>query len=464
MRRCFAAVGAGVLAMALASCGTGADNGGVSAGVAVSLSPTSSGAEPASAPPGSVTSSVVEADPSPDVTTPSDVTTQSEGTTSSDATSSTPGVTSPDGVTSTVASLAPVVVAPEVTFTSLGGFNEPIALAARPGAVGGSFYLAERDGTIRRIGPDGGKGQVVADLGDRTEPGGERGLLGLAFAPDGNHLYVNYTDPSGNTHVDELPVDGDGLIDTRQRRKVIKISQPYPNHNGGNLAFGPDGMLYIGMGDGGSGGDPDRRALDPSERLGKLLRIDPQRSADGKDYTVPTDNPYVAVKGAKPEIWSIGLRNPWRFSFDRLTGDLWIGDVGQDKWEEVDMVTAASGGGRGVSFGWSAMEGNHPFNDDQPADGHTPPVWEYPHGDEGCSITGGYVYRGTAIPGLYGAYVFGDYCSGKVWAAVPATSGEPIAGVTELGVVKDLASFGQDADGELYTLSLTAGLSRLDPA
>ena len=462
MRRsaAFAAFAAGVLALTLASCGVEPPENGVAVRDAVALVPTSSARDSTAptGPPAAVTTSVVAAD------TASEVATSTDGTTPSDATTLPDTATSSGGTTSTVASLAPVAGGLAVTFTSLGAFTEPIALAARPGTTDGSFYLAERDGTIHRVGPQGGSGQVVADLGDRTSPGGERGLLGLAFAPDGNHLYVNYTDPSGNTHVDELPVDGDGLIDTCERRKVIKISQPYPNHNGGHLAFGPDGMLYVGMGDGGSAGDPDRRALDTSERLGKLLRIDPQPSSDGKDYTVPADNPYVAVKGAKPEIWSIGLRNPWRFSFDRLTGDLWIGDVGQDKWEEVDMVTAASGGGRGVSFGWSAMEGNHPFNDDQPANGHIPPVWEYAHGDDGCSITGGYVYRGTEIPGLYGAYVFGDYCSGKVWVAVPAAPGEPIAGVTELGVVKNLASFGEDATGELYALSLDGGVSRLDPA
>ncbi len=347
-----------------------------------------------------------------------------------------------------------------VQLTVIGKFDEPIAVAVRPGAPASEPpYLLQRGGVIRRL----AEGDDVAlDLSDRTAPGGERGVLGMAFAPDAAHLYVNYTDADGRTHVDEFAVDALGAIDGGSRREVLTVKQPYANHNGGDLVFGPDGMLYIGLGDGGDANDPQRRALDVSTLLGKMLRIDPRESPDGMPYSVPADNPYVGVDGARSEIWSIGLRNPWRYSFDRATGDLWIGDVGQGQWEEIDVALAADGGGRGVSYGWSAFEGTHRFNDDQPADGQTSPVWEYEHGDAGCSVTGGYVYRGSAIPALVGAYVFGDYCSGRIWAADPGPAGE-IADVHELGKVGDLASFGEDAGGELYALSLRGEVSRLDP-
>ena len=196
---------------------------------------------------------------------------------------------------------------------------------------------------------------------------------------------------------------------------MLTIDQPYGNHNGGNVTIGPDGMLYIGMGDGGSGGDPERRALNVTSMLGKILRIDPTPSA-GAPYTVPPDNPFVGVDGARPEIWSVGVRNPWRMSFDPATGDLWFGDVGQGAIEEIDVAWAADGAGRGINFGWSAFEGSSRFNEDQPPDGATPPIYEYEHGEAGCSVSGGAVYRGAAIPALVGWFVYGDYCSGNLYA------------------------------------------------
>jgi glucose/arabinose dehydrogenase len=226
--------------------------------------------------------------------------------------------------------------------------------------------------------------------------------------------------------------------------------------------FGPDGYLYIGLGDGGSGGDPERYALDASSRLGKLLRIDPTATA-GAPFTVPDDNPFVGVDGADPTIWSIGLRNPWRFAFDEPTGDLWIADVGQNEVEEVNRSvpsTDGSGAGRGVSYGWSAFEGNDRFNDDESGDGHEPPVVTYRHEDGNCSVGGGAVYRGTAIPDLRGWYVYGDYCSGRIWGYDPTSSPEsPV--IVELGSLGTLSAISPDASGELIAVANDGTLARL---
>ena len=254
----------------------------------------------------------------------------------------------------------------------------------------------------------------------------------------------------------------DGTVDTESRRHVLDQDQPYDNHNGGNIVFGPDGYLYLGLGDGGAGGDPERRGQDTSTILGKLLRIDPSTPSSDLGYSIPADNPFIDVDGARPEMWSIGLRNPWRFSFDRETGDLWIGDVGQGQIEEVDLAPAADGSGRGVDFGWSAYEGSQRYNDDQPDGDFQLPLTEYDHGGGACSVTGGYVYRGTAIPALVGAYLYGDYCQGDVWALQRLDDGT-LHQVT-LGTVASLSSFGQDAAGELYAMSLSGTVYRLSAA
>ena len=301
---------------------------------------------------------------------------------------------------------------PTVSLAEIDGFSRTVDMSWRP--TDGQMYVVEQDGRVVML-TDGEPAAVALDMTDLTSAAGERGLLGLAVSADGTLAYVDYTDNDGNTQIDEYVIDTDGTFDPATRREVLGFDQPYPNHNGGDLAFGPDDMLYIGTGDGGSGGDPDRRALDLGEWLGKMLRIDPRPSADAA-YTIPPDNPFVGVDGARPEIWSIGLRNPWRFSFDRSTGDLWIADVGQGQWEEVDVAWASDGGGRGLNFGWSAWEGNHRFNDDQSPDGVTPPIHEYEHVGADCSISGSALYRGTAIPALVGWYVFADYCSGQVRA------------------------------------------------
>jgi glucose/arabinose dehydrogenase len=308
---------------------------------------------------------------------------------------------------------------------------------------------------------DGTIDVVVRDISDDTTTDAERGLLGVTFSSDGSLLYVSFTDEDGNSRIDEYGVVEDGTVDTESRRSVFDQDQPFANHNGGHVATGPDGFLYIGLGDGGAAGDPERSSLDPSTVLGKLLRIDPSRPSTDLPYSVPEDNPFVGVDGARAEIWSLGLRNPWRFSFDRTTGDLWIGDVGQNVWEEIDRSTVAEGAGRGVDFGWSAFEGTHRFNDDQSSESHTPPIFEYDHGEDGCSVTGGHVYRGTQIPGLVGTYVFGDYCSGLIWGLQQATDGSVTR--TELARFSTLVSFGEDAAGELYAVSLDGEVARLSP-
>jgi glucose/arabinose dehydrogenase len=344
-----------------------------------------------------------------------------------------------------------------VTITQLGAFRQPVDVKFNP--TNGTTYVVEQNGVVVVM-KDGQPDVVALDMTSLTDAGGERGLLGLAISPDGTLAYVDYTDTNGNTRLDEYAVAADGTFTPSSRRNVLGFDQPYPNHNGGEVMFGPDQMLYIGTGDGGAGGDPERRALNLSEWLGKILRIDPRQSASGP-YTVPPDNPFVGVAGARPEIWAVGVRNPWRFSFDRQTGDLWIADVGQNKWEEVDVAWAAEGGGRGMNFGWSAMEGNHPYNKDQSADGATPPVYEYAHGDAGCSISGGVRYRGTAIPALVGWYVFGDYCGSTVRAL--RIEGHAVTGEVVLGSVPTISAVTESAGGELFVSSLDGHVYAVTP-
>jgi glucose/arabinose dehydrogenase len=346
---------------------------------------------------------------------------------------------------------------PAATLTELGTFEQPVGFSWRP--TDATTYVVEQGGRVV-IMTDGQAGATALDMSNRTKAGGERGLLGLAVDADGSFAYVDYTDNDGNTEIDEYAIRPDGTFDAATRRKVLAFDQPYPNHNGGEVVFGPDHLLYIGTGDGGGANDPERRALDLGEWLGKMLRIDP-RPADTAAYSVPPDNPFVGVAGAHPEIWSVGLRNPWRFSFDRQTGDLWIADVGQDSWEEVDVAWAADGTGRGMNFGWSAWEGNHRFNDDQSPDGATPPIYEYPHGDAGCSISGGVRYRGAAIPELVGWYVYGDYCSGQVRAL--KITGAAVTDEVTLGKVASISAVTETPDGELLVLSVAGPIYAMTP-
>jgi glucose/arabinose dehydrogenase len=377
-----------------------------------------------------------------------------------DTTQPTTAVQSTSAATDTATTVAtpPATLAdPVVTLTQLGTFPAPVEVAFRP--TDGLTYVVEQDGLVV-IMTAGQPGDVALDMTDLTGADGERGLLGLAINAEGTLAYVDYTNNDGNTRIDEYAVGADGIFDPATRREVLGFDQPYPNHNGGDIDFGPDHMLYISTGDGGSGGDPDRRALNLGEWLGKLLRIDPQPSAGGA-YTVPPDNPFVGVEGARPEIWSYGLRNPWRISFDRSTGDLWIADVGQGQWEEVDAGWAADGGGRGLNFGWSAMEGNHRFNDDQSTDGVTPPIHEYEHVGGDCSISGSALYRGTAIPALVGWYVFADYCSGQVRALQIADRAE--VKQVALATTGSVTAVGEGPDGELFVLTAPGSIYAITP-
>jgi glucose/arabinose dehydrogenase len=389
-------------------------------------------------------------------TSPSDATTSVAPTDTSAA--GAPTTLAPPAGETTVATAPPGPLGdPVVSLTQLGTFKQPVEVAWRP--TDGAMYVVEQGGRIVMM-TNGEPGAVALDMTDLTSASGERGLLGLAISKDGALAYVNYTNNDGDTRIDEYAVNADGTFDPATRREVLGFDQPYPNHNGGDLVFGPDNMLYIGTGDGGSGGDPDRRALNLGEWLGKMLRIDPHPSGDS-GYTVPSDNPFVGVDGARPEIWSIGFRNPWRFSFDRATGDLWVADVGQNQWEEVDVAWAADGAGKGASFGWSAMEGNHQYNADQSADGAIPPVHEYEHVGQDCSISGSALYRGSAIPELVGWYVFADYCSGQVRALQIVD--RAVAKMVPLGTSENVTAVSEGPDGELYVVSGSGPVYALTP-
>ncbi len=286
------------------------------------------------------------------------------------------------------------------------------------------------------------------DISDMVSTESERGLLSIEFSPDfaeDGVFYVDYTDRDGTTHVARGNVDPDtGLADPDSLETLLTVEQPYPNHNGGLIRFGPDGYLYVGLGDGGSAGDPENDAQDLSTLLGTLLRIDVTAGGEGP-YAVPDDNPFVDTPDARPEIWAYGLRNPWRFSFDRETGDLYIADVGQDEWEEIDFEPASSVGGR--NYGWSRYEGTHVYDDTREAPDAVMPVYEYGH-DAGGSVTGGYVYRGSEHPGLAGVYLFADFESGRIWGLRPTEDGWEAHGFTDTDLL--CVSFGEDTGGELY--------------
>lgn len=374
--------------------------------------------------------------------------------------------TEPDVVSSTtIRALGYVdtVAGVEVELTEVGRYEEPIAMVFRPDAVD-QAYIGERAGVVLHVDTATGDTSAVLDITDDTTTDGERGLLGLAVAPDGAHLYVSATNLDGDTRIDEYTIAEDGSLDEDSRRIVLALDQPFANHNGGHLAFGPDGMLYIGLGDGGAAGDPLRAGQDHEQLLGSILRIDPN-GVDGSAYGVPDDNPYVDVDGARPEVWLKGVRNPWRFSFDRATGDLWIGDVGQDEIEEIDLLPAGPdgrGAGRGANLGWNAMEGDQPYEDGTEPEDHTPPVFTYPHADGGCSVIGGYVYQGQ-IAELFGAYLYADYCAGEI-RALATVDGEVVDDATVAGPVDGPISFAQDPAGEVYVLTQSGPVLKLTPA
>ena len=353
--------------------------------------------------------------------------------------------------------------APELHLTKVADIDGVTAISARTGTR--TLYLTQQDGVVRTLRNGALASAPAVDLQDRvSQDGGERGLLGIVFSPDGTRMYLDYTDRDGNDRVDELTMQGRNA-DPASRRTLLVVEDPQPNHNGGQLAFGPDGDLYIAMGDGGAAGDqgtghaPGGNGQSLGTLLGKILRIDPTPSGAAA-YTVPADNPFVGTDGARPEIWAYGLRNPWRFSFDRRTGDLWIGDVGQDKYEEIDHVRATDGrnAGKGDNFGWNRMEGDHPYQGDAPAD-VVAPVHEISHDTGACAVIGGYVYRGSAVPDLDGTYFFSDNCDGTIRTLVPDGKGVT-AGDTGLDV-SSVSSFGQANGGALYVASLEDGIYQL---
>ena len=346
--------------------------------------------------------------------------------------------------------------AAKVRLVRVAQLDQPVAMAIRPGER--TLYVVEQVGRVRAI--RGGRldPTPVLDIADKVTAGGEQGLLGLAFSPDGRYLYLHYTDRSGDHQVSELTMQGQ-RADPGSERSVLQIDDPFGNHNGGQLAFGPDRRLYLAFGDGGGGGDPEGNGQSLDSLLGKILRIDP-RPGGGRPYRVPSDNPFVDREGARPEIWAYGLRNPWRFSFDAATGDLWIGDVGQNAYEEIDYEPAGSGG---RNYGWNRREGRHDYNGGERPSGAVDPVIEYDRAGGACTVIGGFVYRGRRIGGLRGAYLYGDYCAG--WVRAARIRDGKVAEQRDLGLsVPGLSSFGVDASGELYALSLGGEVYRLAAA
>jgi len=347
----------------------------------------------------------------------------------------------------TQARTEPPATEPQATETAGGGMefrevadglDSPLGIASDPGEPD-RLYIVEQPGLVRVV--ENGKvlPEPFLDVRDQVVSGGEQGLLSLAFDPEAgaSRFFVNYTDTRGDTRVVEYGVPENSL--PARKRELLFVDQPYANHNGGQLAFGPDGRLYVGMGDGGAGGDPENRAQNEDEKLGKLLSTDPDGSGEWR-------------------IEGYGLRNPWRFSFDRENGDVWIGDVGQGEWEEIDRTSSDSPGLE--NYGWDVYEGTHVYEDKEPnpAGDLVMPVYEYSH-DEGCSVTGGYVYRGGRVPAAVGRYFFGDYCSGTLWSLV--LENDKARDVRKVGRIDQLSAFGEDAAGELYAASLDGKLYEL---
>jgi glucose/arabinose dehydrogenase len=351
------------------------------------------------------------------------------------------------------------------------GLNRALWFGAPP-KPDGFHYVLLQEGRILALGEQNQLPQQVSDLTDRVKKkkGNEEGLLGMAFHPnypDDPRIFVYYTAedyPARTSVLSEFPVKqlAPAIPDRTKERVLMEIPQPYGNHNGGALAFGPDGRLYLGLGDGGSGGDPEGNGQNTETWLGSILRIDVDGApAEGLQYAIPPDNPFASGQGGRPEIYAWGLRNPWRMSFDPVTGALWVGDVGQNLYEEIDRVE------RGGNYGWNIREGEHCFSATFGCadEGLVAPVWEYDH-DDGVSVTGGVVYRGSAIPGLAGAYLFGDFARGRVWGL--CEQGGDVEVEELFQAPAGLSHFGVGADGEVYLVQLKGqsqgGIFKLAPA
>jgi uncharacterized protein (TIGR03437 family) len=356
--------------------------------------------------------------------------------------------------------LAGVVRAQEIRLTQVAsGINAPTDIQTA-GDSSGRLFLVQQNGLIKILRNGAVSAQPFLDITGKTRQDGERGLLGLAFPPgfaEKRRFYVDYTDLNGDTIIAMYRVSAGSadVADGTSETVLTRIAQPFANHNGGQVRFGPDGYLYVGMGDGGSGGDPQKNGQNRNVLLGKMLRLDVE-SQPGK-IVIPPDNPLVGVSGTRPEIWAYGLRNSWRYSFDRATGDLWIADVGQDAYEEIDFQPAASRGGE--NYGWNLMEGLHCTTSGCSQQGLTLPIAEYSHA-QGCSVAGGFVYRGNGSPGLRGTYIYGDYCSGRIWGVAR----EGGAWVSRLLLASGLSiiTFGEDQAGEVYLGAANGAIYRID--
>jgi len=337
-----------------------------------------------------------------------------------------------------------------VTFGT--GFTESVDITTRPGDDD-AIYVAERTGRVLRVLiADPSNREVVLDITSLTSATGERGLLGIAFSADGSKLYLDHTNLDRNLRVAEYTMVANLAT---ARRDLFGIDQPFGNHNGGDIAVGPDGYLYLTSGDGGSGGDPQNNAQNLGNLLGAIIRIDPTPNG-GEAYTIPADNPFVGVPGASPEIWALGLRNPWRFDFDSA-GNLWIGDVGQSNWEEIDVIPA---GASGLNFGWRIREGAHPFSGTDPG-GLTEPVFEYDH-DSGCSITGGVLVEDPRLSDILGDYVFSDFCQPSLRALrLDGLSADSAGTIAQLP--SGPVAFGEGPNGEIYIATLGGTIVRIDP-
>ncbi len=336
-------------------------------------------------------------------------------------------------------------------------WSRPTEVGAYPPAGTDGLFLLEQDGQVFAL--QGGTTTAILDIRARvSRDGNEEGLLSMAldpgFASNGYvWLYYSAANPRRSVLARFSRVPGGITLDPASQLVVLEVAQPFSNHNGGAIRFGPDGMLYLGFGDGGSGGDPQRNGQNLGTLLGKIIRIDVRNASASQPYAVPGDNPFVNQSGARGEIWAYGLRNPWRMAFDPSTGALWAGDVGQDSVEEVDVIR------RGTNYGWSVTEGDRCYRPVIGCDrtGFAPPVTTYDHGGGRCSITGGVVYRGTRVPEIAGAYLFADLCSGDVWAIRADSPGVPV----KIASVSNLTSFGLDAAGEILVTSFNQPLRRL---
>jgi glucose/arabinose dehydrogenase len=362
----------------------------------------------------------------------------------------------------------PLAGTPPLTSVRIAtGLATPVDVQVAPGDRS-RLFVVEQTGRIRIVRAGGAVAATpFLDIASRVGTGGERGLLGLAFHPafaQNGRFFVNYTDRDGDTHIAEFRAGaGMDTADPSTERLVLFVAQPFANHNGGALAFGPDGMLYIALGDGGSGGDPLGNGQSLMTQLGKILRVDVDR---GSPFAIPADNPFAGRANALGTIWAYGLRNPWRIAFDRLTGDLYIGDVGQNALEEVNVGLAARRGGE--NYGWNVMEGTRCFRPASgcPTAGLTPPVVEYGHGD-GCSITGGVVYRGCRMPGYHGTYFYADFCTGMIrsFRLSNGAAADQRDWTAAVGNGVSLpSSFGVDADGEVLIVDHDGELFRIVPA